>query len=49
MAKERKELGKIMMTRKIRGLYNKMKITNRRKKEMVDKLQKRKGETAESR
>lgn len=42
LEKERKQLGKIMMTRKIRGLYNKMKVTNRRKKEMVEKLKKRK-------
>ena len=40
--KERKELGKIMMTRKIRGLYNKMQIVNKRKKAMIAKLKNRK-------
>lgn len=42
MEKERSQLGKIMMTRKIRGLYNKMKIVNKKKRAMVDKLKKRK-------
>ena len=44
MEKERSQLGKIMMTRKIRGLYNKMKIVNKKKKSMVEKLKKRKQE-----
>jgi pescadillo len=44
LEKERKQLGKIMMTRKIRGLYNKMQITNKRKKAMIEKLKKRKQE-----
>ena len=42
--KERSQLGKIMMTRKIRGLYNKMKIVNKKKRAMVKKLEKRKQE-----
>jgi pescadillo protein len=40
--KERKQLGKIMMTRKIRGLYNKMKGSAKKKKDMVEKLKRRK-------
>lgn len=39
--KERKQLGKIMMTRKIRGLYTKMKLVNKRKKSMIERLKKR--------
>lgn len=35
---QKKELGKILMTKKIRGLYNKMQFTLRKKKAKVDRL-----------
>ena len=41
---EKKEMGKAMMTKKIRNLYNRIQIVNKKKKARVERLKKRKKE-----
>jgi len=44
---ERKELGKILMSKKIRNLYNRMQYSLRKKRVTAERLRKRREELTE--